>query len=276
MRWFLIFGLPLLWPLLVLAQALTSNLPDAGIVDLGTDSFYDPGFNYSQFPGRVTDRNKDNNLFKIFSESDNVRFFKPGDKVTMWIGKRRKDQKASCEGFIRGTEKNYFIIFVPNIKTCWGHHHYFRRGTQMIFHSDTLAQRVLEASRFRLTLIARREDFLRQLNQVNNFLWSFDQIRLKSAAKYDREMLELEKEKDRELDLLILKKQDEIRLQKELTVQLDKLDRDLEHYRVSRPELLRDRWNEDHDLALPVGPRPPLFKKRTLEERRQRTQNPFQ
>ena len=251
-------------PLLALALPLTSHLPDEGIINSETDSFYDPNFDYSRFPGRATDKNKNNTLFKILSENDNVRFFKPGDKVTFQI--HPPPFKNGCEGFIRGVEKNYFILFVQNIKTCLGSDYYFRRGTQMNFHSKTLAQRILEASRFRLTLIARKEDFLGQLNHVNNFLWSFDQIRLKSASKYDLEMLELQKEKEEEQDLLISKKQDQMRLQKELTAQLKKLDRDLDYYRVSRPELLGDRWNEDHDLALPVGPRPPHPKKRTSSQ----------
>ena len=254
-----------IFPLLALALPLTSQIPDEGIINSETDSFYDPNFDYSWFPGRVTDKNKNSTLFKILSENDNVRFFKPGDKVTFRI--RTRLLKDSCKGFIRGVEKNYFILFVPNIKACLGSDYYFRRGTQMDFHSKTLAQRILEASRFRLTLIARKEDFLVQLNNINNSLWSFNQSRLQLASKYDLEMLELQKEKEEELNLLVSKKQDQMRLQKELKVQLKKLERDLDYYRVSRPELLGDRWNKDHDLSLPVGPRPPSYpKKRTSSQ----------
>ena len=49
-------------------------------------------------------------------------------------------------------------------------------------------------------------------------------------------------------------------LQKELIYRLDKLEQDIETYRIEKVELLRDRWALDHDLGLPVGKRPQNIK----------------
>ena len=252
------------------SSSATQSAPSAA--ELGADSFYDPGFDYSRFLGRVSDRNKGSTLFKIATENENIRFLKPGDQVSASIRGNTPLVGPTCHGLVRGVEKNYLILFIADIGSCHDIGDYFRRGTQMEFQSKVLAQRVLEASRFRLSLIARKRDFLKQLSEVNTYLWSFDQIKVKTVSKYDLEILALERDKERELDNLIVEKNQKIRLQEELASQLDKIDGDLVHYRVSRPELLHDRWNKDHDLSHPVGPRPLPIKEKHLKASRG---NPF-
>ena len=56
--------------------------------------------------------------------------------------------------------------------------------------------------------------------------------------------------------MLKTKKKDSIDLQKELSYRLDKLDNDLEFYRVDKDEPKIDRWHLDHDLGKPVTDRP--------------------
>mgnify|MGYP000135562332 CR=1 FL=1 len=37
----------------------------------------------------------------------------------------------------------------------------------------------------------RRKDFLRQMNEINHFSWSYDEQRVQVAAKYDQKILEI-------------------------------------------------------------------------------------
>lgn len=222
------------------------------------DSWYDPDFNYSSFPARVTDRDKSGNVLKVWSESGNVRFFRAGDQVSFQIPSKRKDNE--CEGYVRSVERHYFVMYVKDFYPCWGKGEYFRRGTILDLHSVDLAKRVREASLYRYVLIKRRKDFLRQLNEINHFVWSYDQQKVKLASEYDKRISDIEKKKQRSLSNLLNKKRDQILLQKELAGKLDELDQDIGFYRIEKNELLVDRWHSDLDLGQPVKNRPQALK----------------
>ena len=129
-----------------------------------------------------------------------------------------------------------------------------------------MARRVLEGSAYRNILLQRRRDLFGQLNDVNHIIWTFDQQRVLLAADYDKKILELQKLKQREIDNLISKKKDNLKLQRELIKRVDQLDRDLELYRVEKNELYVDRWHMDQDLGLPVQKRPQELKPYDEEE----------
>lgn len=219
------------------------------------DSFYDPNFDYAQFYGRVSDKDPSGQIYKVESETKNVRFFKVGDLLTFQV-EGDEPTSDSCRAFVRDVEKEFFVIYVEDIRTCWKRDAYFRRGSRLNIKSDKLAQRVRDASLFRVLLLRRRKDYFTQLNGVNNFVWAFDQHKVQVAADYDRRIAEIEKEKQKALDGLISKKTDQIRLQRELAQRLDEIDNDLEFYRIEREELELDRWEHDQNLGLPVGDRP--------------------
>ena len=225
------------------------------------DSFYDGNRNYGYFTGRVTDRDKSSNILKISSENKNVKFFRAGDLVLFTIA--RKKESDPCEGFVRSVEDGYFVVYVKDIYPCWGKKEYFRRGTVLVFKSSKLFKRVQDASKYRIVLLKRRRDFFNQLNRVNHFLWSFDQQKVLTAADYDAKILQLRKAKEKAMELLLHKKQDQIRLQQELSFRLDELDKDLDFYRIDNHELLVDRWHLDHDTGAPVGRVPQKMKKKT-------------
>jgi hypothetical protein len=224
------------------------------------DSFYDGNRNYGYFTGRVTDRDISSNILKISSENQNVKFFRAGDLVLFTVA--RKKEYEPCEGFVRSVEEGYFVVYVKDINPCWGEKEYFRRGTVLVFQSSKLFKRVQDASKYRVVLLKRRRDFFNQLNRVNHFLWSFDQQKVLTAAEYDEKILQLKKAKEKAMELLLYKKQDQIRLQKELSFRLDELDKDLDFYRIDNHDLLVDRWHLDHDTGAPVGRRPQKMKKK--------------
>ena len=143
---------------------------------------------------------------------------------------------------------------MENLAPCWERERYFPRGLVLVFDSPVLADRVFEASKYRDTLILRKEDFLKQLNSINHFLWTFDQQKIKVAADYDARILELQRQKQSALDDLITQKQEQITLQNTLQQKLNEMDESLKFYRVERQELITDRWNMDHDMALPRTP----------------------
>lgn len=224
------------------------------IKDHGYDTFYDPSIDYSKFSGRVTDKDPSSTVFKIQIESRNAKFLKPSDIVYFNVARRMDED--SCKGHIRNSEEKYITIYAKDLGECWGENSTLRRGTILVFKSDNLALRVKEASRYRLSLLAKKRDFTFQLNEVNKFVWGFSQKQVEVAADYDKQILELQKKKDEALSLLLSKKNDQVRLQSQLIYRLDKLDKDLGFYRIEKDELYTDRWHLDQDTGLPVYDRP--------------------
>jgi hypothetical protein len=225
-------------------------------IDEGLDAFYDGNRDYSRFSGRVSDRDNSGTILKIASENKNIRFFRAGDLLKFHLESTPRRGAVACEGSVRAVEQGHFVIFVKDLTPCFGNENYFRRGSVLIIDSQSLANRVEEASKYRVVLLKRRRDFFEQLNKINQFVWSYDQQRVLVAAEYDREILALQKAKEDALTMLVSKKQNQVRLQGELSQRLDELDRDLDFYRIRKDEMLVDRWHKDHDLGLPVGRRP--------------------
>ena len=223
------------------------------------DSFFDDTRNYGTFTGRVTDRDLNTNILKVSSENGNIKFFRSGDLVKFMVV---KVGRGLCEGYVRSVEDGYFVIYLKDIFPCFGSKRYFRRGTLLAFSSRRLKERVGDASQYRVLLLKRKQDFFKQLNSVNHFLWSFDQQRVLTAVDYDKKIILLKKAKENALELLIHKKRDKIRRQKELVFRLDSVEKDLLFYRIDNNELLVDRWHLDHDLGLPVGRRPQKTRKK--------------
>lgn len=221
------------------------------------DSFYDPRYNYSEFTGRVTDRDDTNSIVKISSENKNIKFFRSGDLIRFRLASQ---DSRDCRGYVRSVEKGYFVIYVQDITLCWGSGEYFRRGAMLVFNADTLAARVRDASTYRIVLLKRRRSFYKQLNDVNHFVWSYDQEKIKVAAEYDEKITALRAAKQKAMDMMATKKKDSINLQRELAYRLDQMDKDLEFYRIDKDEPKIDRWHLDHDLGKPVAKRPkPTF-----------------
>jgi hypothetical protein len=243
----------------VWAVTIVPNLPDEGVLAQDNRGAIDPQVDYERFSGRVSDKDDSARIFKIHVENNNSKFFRAGDLVSFKIN--LKENRDFCTGFVRNVEDFHFTIFVESLAPCYSSDAYFRRGTVLNFYSKTLASRVFEASKYREQLVVRKEDFLKQLNGINHFLWTFDQEKVKTAAKYDEEINRMQREKRKALDDLITLKQERLVLQNELMRKLTELDESLLFYRVERQELMTDRWQSDHDQGLPFGQRPQDLKK---------------
>lgn len=236
------------------------SLPREGVLSPDVNDGIDAGVDYGNFTGRVSDKDDAGRVFKVKAEVNNAKFFRAGD--TLYFKVQQHEDKDKCKAFVRNVEDFYFTMYVENLAPCWERERYFPRGLVLVFDSPVLADRVFEASKYRDTLILRKEDFLKQLNSINHFLWTFDQQKIKVAADYDARILELQRQKQSALDDLITQKQEQITLQNTLQQKLNEMDESLKFYRVERQELITDRWNMDHDMALPVGQRPQEMKKR--------------
>lgn len=221
---------------------------------IGTDSFYDVKADYTLFSGRVTDRDATASIVKISSENRNVKFFRAGDMVEFKIQNHKEGEY--CQGFVRSIEPDYFVMYAKELSPCFPKEEYFRRGTALVMHSEKLAERVREASVYRASLINKKKDFMGQLNGINNGIWNFEERKVQVAADYDRRIAEMEKEKIKALDDLLSRKNDEIKLQRELAFRLDNIDKELDFYRIEKNDLMFDRWHMDHDLGYPVYEKP--------------------
>lgn len=250
----------ILLPLTAKAIILVPTLPDEGVVAPDNRGDIDPQVDYENFSGRVTDKDDTSRVFKVQVENNNTKFFRSGDMVQFKVN--LKNTRDFCKGFVRSVEDFHFTIYVESLAPCYSTKEYFRRGTVLNFTSKILAMRVFEASKYREQLIVRKEDFLKQLNDINHFIWTFDQQKVKTAAQYDEEINRLQREKRKALDDMITLKQERINLQNELMKKLNELDESLHYYRIERQELITDRWNADHDQGLPFGQRPQKIKKR--------------
>lgn len=250
----------LLLPLYARAISMEPNFPNEGVMSPDMNDAMDPGINYDIFTGRVSDKDDASRVFKVKAENNNAKFFRAGD--TLYFKVQQHADGDKCKAFVRNVEDFYFTMYVENLEPCWKKGEYFPRGMVLVFESPVLGDRVFEATKYRDTLILRKEDYLKQLNGINHFLWTFDQQKIKVAADYDARILEIQKQKQSALDDLITQKQEQITLQTTLMKRLTDLDDSLKFYRVERQELLTDRWNMDHDMALPVGQRPQEMKKR--------------
>ncbi len=230
------------------------KFPDRGLVTRDNRGEIDPDINYENFSGRVSDKDDAGKIFKIQVENNNTKFFRAGDHVKFKVN--LKGNLDYCEGHVRNVEDFHFTIYVERLDPCHSRDSYFKRGTVLNFVSRTLGLRVFEASKYREQLIVRKEDFLKQLNDINHFLWTFDQQKVQTAMKYDEEINRLQREKRKALDDMISLKHEKLILQNELMTRLTDLDGNLKFYRVERQDLMTDRWNLDHDAGLPVGQRP--------------------
>ncbi|MBC7427552.1 MAG: hypothetical protein H7336_03000 [Bacteriovorax sp.] len=232
---------------------LTRGMPRETLV-IDADSFYDIKFDYDSFSGRVTDRDATTSIVKISSENKNVKFFRAGDLVEFRI-QASKDSDY-CEGFVRSIEPDYFVMYTKDLQPCFPKEEYFRRGTALVMRSVKLGQRVREASVYRASLINKKKDFMGQLNGINGDVWNFEEKKIQVAADYDRRITEMEKEKIKALDELLSRKNDQIKLQREIAFRLDNIDKELDFYRIEKQDLMFDRWHLDHDLGYPVYERP--------------------
>lgn len=248
--------------LLITTAAWSSNyepdFPDQGFLSKDMNHKMDPSLDYSRFMGRVTDKDDSGRIFKIKVENNNAKFFRAADVVYFRV--QGFDKGERCKSFVKNVEDYYFTVYVENLNPCWNEKEYFKRGTILQFESEVLSSRVFEAMKYRELLVKRKEDFLRQLNGINNFLWTFDQQKVKVAADYDERIVEMQKARQKALDDLIQMKQEQMNIQTELMRKLNELDGSLKYYQIERQELLTDRWNMDHDAGLPVGHRPQELK----------------
>jgi hypothetical protein len=230
------------------------TLPDQGVLSLEMNHAMDGSLRYAEFIGRATDKDEAKHLIKVKVENNNIKFFRAGDAVYFQL--KALDQRApSCKGHVRSVEDYYFSLYVENLTSCFKGM-YFRRGTLLFFNAPVLEQRIYEAMKFREQILERKADHLKQLNGINHYLWSFEQRKVKVAAEYDERLVELEKEKQKELDRLVFEKQEKLLIQHDLISRLTDFDESLKFYQIERREILMDRWNLDHDQSLPVGQRP--------------------
>jgi len=215
MAHFVIFLLSIQFSFLYAGRVIY-DLPDEGIVGEDNNASIDSKVDYENFSGRVSDKDDSSRILKIQAENLNSKFLKAGDIVYFKLNRGKKSDQ--CKGSVRDSERKYFVIYVHSFYPCFDEKKYLKRGTILHFHSPVLSRRVLEASKSREILILKRSDFLKQLNGINHFLWTYDIQKLKVAAEFDEKIAEMKKEKLRALDNMIERKKEKQDIQNKLQV----------------------------------------------------------
>ncbi len=244
---------------MLMAREVAPSLPDKGVASKDFKGFLDPKIDYSKMTMRITDLSSDRHIVKVKAENANVKFLKAGDKLAFSVGEKGE---RYCYGNVRQVEPFHVVMYVNNFNHCTKKDSYMRRGTILFFNSPILKERIVQGAQFREHLLLKKSDLLKQLSQINHFVWTFEQQRMKLAAEYDQRIVELQKEKRKALDEIFIEKRDKLILQTELQKHLSQLDESLKHYNVERQEFFSDRWNMGHDLGLPLGKRPQKVKKK--------------
>ncbi len=252
----------LFWSLLSLALSLGAqvnapNYPEEGLLREDQKGFLDPGVDYQKLVARVTDRDKSGHTFKLKSENKNSKFLRSGDRLAFTIGDKGK---RFCYGTVKDVEDQHFILHVSDLDLCYDSHLYFKRGTTLYFKSKVLEERVSSAAKFRRELILKRSDFLKQLSQINHYLWTYDQKKMQLAAEYDAQIVELQRQKRKALDDLVTRKKDNMQLQVRLKREMDEIDNSLEFYQIDRQEIFSDRWYSEVSDNPSLGPMPQQLK----------------
>ena len=102
-------------------------------------------------------------------------------------------------------KRDSLFFSVNDFKGCFGTTNYLRRGTLLKVSSAILAKRIRDAEVYREVLFKRKKDFLSQLDQVNQFLWGFKQVKVQTMAKFDERLEEVKQDRQKELNFLNLK-----------------------------------------------------------------------
>ena len=176
----------------VILCGLISILPSLIFGNVGENTIR-PNEDYSKFYGRITDRNNKGDILKIHTENANIKLFQAGDVTKFYLASRLEE--SPCVGYVRDIEDNYLVISVNNIEQCWNKFGGIRRGSILKFDSEILAKRIVDAGVFREVLIKRKNDYLSQLKEVNNFLLNFKQSKVKEISRIEQEIVKLEEMK---------------------------------------------------------------------------------
>lgn len=219
-------------------------------------SIFDPQFDYSHFLGRLTDRDKLSNTLKIKVETSNIRFLRSADALKFSIPTINTNFCQANVQDIQESNGNYLTIYTPDIKACWDDNdHLLRRGMQISFVSPTLQERVVAAEQMRQVYIKQKEDFLIQLNSINNFLYTFNEQITHAVSNYDKKLHQLQQERQQQIDQLLSDKENKIKIQKELVKKVEWIKNQLKYYQIERIEPVLDRWNQDLKTGFPVVPK---------------------
>ncbi|MDA8793630.1 hypothetical protein N9N67_10295 [Bacteriovoracaceae bacterium] len=251
-------------PTFVGSSTIEPNLPHEGVISPNRDGFKDNLQDYEKFYVRITDKDDRGNVLKLKVENNNSKFLRVGDLIYFKINNYTKKEQY-CRGTVRSVEDFYFSVYVASFSLCKERDFYLKRGTTLKIWSKDMGKRVIEASEYRKQLIMKKDGFLGQLNDINNFLYTYEEQKVKLAAEYDERVNQILEQKASALESMLQKKHESIILQNELRRQLVQTDEDLKHYRIERQELFLDRWNMDHDQGKPVTHRPSPWKDREKE-----------
>lgn len=228
------------------------NLPNQGVLGKSRD-YFDPSVDYANQTARVSDIDDSKTLYKLKFENNNIKFLKKGDLVKFRV---LRNKTELCQGQVRSAEDYFVTIEVATLEPCWNSLDYFRRGTILSVSMPVIEQRIFEATHFKKLLVTKKSDFYTQLKELNNFLYNYDQERVKLIVEYDERMARLMEEKKKAVRALEAKRKESYGLRHELSKKLDEAERDLRFYQIEREEPLVDRWHLSHDLGHPVGTTP--------------------
>jgi len=181
-------------------------------------------FSQEKFHAKITDFDSSQKIFKVFIENPNSKFLKIGDIVSVFFEKTSKDQ---CRAHIREVERHYLVVFVPDVEFCFSQEQEIRRGANVIVSSPLFIQRTQEAFRSKKILEKTHQSLLQNLQQNQDFLASYADRQQQIRSKYGLERERLAQEEQEELLGLHSRKEEAIKLTKEIPYRLEQVKADI-------------------------------------------------
>jgi hypothetical protein len=215
------------------------------------NGFLDPTLDYSETYGRVSDYDPAVRVLKVKVENDYTRFLKPDDRIYL-RPERIAKRNLSCVATIKKTEPYYFVAELDDWAQCLKSTNDMRRGLVVLVFGEILEVRVKQAAKMREDILMKKDSYLKQLAEANNFTWNFDLEREKLLNDFDQRLQALKNEKVNSIEALNRKKVDTVQVQGELMSEIHQLEELLKFYRLDRREVLKDRFYSDYDTSAPV------------------------
>jgi hypothetical protein len=213
-----------------------------------SSGFLDPSVDYASTYGRISDVDDERGIIKVKVSSDYTRFLLPQDQVTLRV---LKLGKSYCSARTLVAEIGYVSVQLED-KSCMPKK-YILRGWSVHVESSIMSLRVQQASSYRKELLERKQAYLSQLSQVNQYFYKFDQQADPELAKIDAEIAALAARRVEYLNQLKSGQADKAVGQTELKRELYNLDELLEFYRIDRKDQLSDSSLADYDKSAPVN-----------------------
>ncbi|MCY4644159.1 MAG: hypothetical protein OXB88_06025 [Bacteriovoracales bacterium] len=200
--------------------------------------------NLGEFSGRIAKLDMELGLLRIKVDFHNLRYLLEGNQIDF---RSQMGSGKNCRAEILGKSNDYLLIKVPFFDECVKYVH-FTVGAYLHLYSKDLAKNIQKGKEVLDLLLKKRISVESRKRKFQKKLTSYEERIEATNERYSVLRQKLEKELQGVIDDLDNDKIIAERNLKNAEIELKKIDRKLELYRVSDKNLEEDRWSLDPRL----------------------------